>query len=298
MATTWTSIGPAGHFYECPRWHDGSWWVSDFYADELVNLAADGEVIGTISVPGHPGGTGWLSDGTMLVGSMLHKLLFTVRDGALEEYADLSALSPGRLNDLVISDRDIVYAGNFGFDLMSGGDVESTVLIAVGPDREPRVVADDVCFPNGMSITADGSTLIVGETFAARHSAYDIADDGSLSGRRTWYRDPVDAPTGPLGEVLAGLTYAPDGCAIDENDELWVADALNGTIVHLSEAGGLLETLELPDGLNAYACGFGGLDGDVLLATCAPSFAEHERVDTRDSVLFQTTTTVRGSGRR
>lgn len=103
MKNDWNRIGPAGHFYECPRWHDGTWWVSDFYADQLVNLTTDGAVLGTVSVPGHPGGSGWLPGGTMLVASQLEKKLFTVGADALEVYADLSDLAPGPLNDMLVS---------------------------------------------------------------------------------------------------------------------------------------------------------------------------------------------------
>lgn len=169
---------------------------------------------------------------------------------------------------------------------MGGGDVESTVLIAVGPDRVPHVAADGVMFPNGMAITGDGSTLIVGESFAARHTAYDLGPGGCLSNPRTWYRDPVDVLSGPAPEVLAAIPYAPDGCAIDENDDLWVADALHSRILHLSAHGDFVKEIKLPEEVNPYACAFGGDDGRRLLATCAPSFIEDERVTARESVLM------------
>ncbi len=45
-------------------------------------------------------------------------------------------------------------------------------------------MANELAFPNGMVITPDNRTLVVAESFAARLTAFDIADDGTLSNRR------------------------------------------------------------------------------------------------------------------
>ncbi len=74
-------------------------------------------------------------------------------------------------------------------------------LALVRPDGSVEVAATGMAFPNGSVITADGSTLIVGESFGAGYVAFDIAADASLSNRRVWASVP-------------GM--APDGCALDE----------------------------------------------------------------------------------
>ena len=54
-----------------------------------------------------------------------------------------------------------------------------------------------------MVVTADGSTLVVAESYATRLTAFTIADDGSLGDRRVW-AELGDATLGdPL--FLAGL---------------------------------------------------------------------------------------------
>ena len=45
-------------------------------------------------------------------------------------------------------------------------------------------------------ITPDGRTLIVGESFGARLTAFDIAEDGSLSNRRVWAQLEKAMPDG------------------------------------------------------------------------------------------------------
>ena len=49
---------------------------------------------------------------------------------------------------------------------------------------ETERVAEDLEFPNGTVITPDGKTLIVGESWGARLTAFDLQPDGSLSNRR------------------------------------------------------------------------------------------------------------------
>ena len=60
------------------------------------------------------------------------------------------------------------------------------MLLAVDLDGSHRVAADDMAFPNGMVITPDGSTLIVGESFGGRLTAFTIGADGALGDRRVW----------------------------------------------------------------------------------------------------------------
>ena len=56
----------------------------------------------------------------------------------------------------------------------------------VDPDGTISVAADDLRFPNGTVITPDGATLIVGESYGGALTAFDVAADGTLSGRREW----------------------------------------------------------------------------------------------------------------
>ena len=55
--------------------------------------------------------------------------------------------------------------------------------VLVRPDGDAAVAAADLDFPHGSVITPDGSTLIVGETFGARLTAFDVRSDGTLAGR-------------------------------------------------------------------------------------------------------------------
>ena len=57
-------------FTECPRWHDGRLYFSDFYTQRVLAVALDGTVETIAEVPGQPSGLGFLPDGRMLIVSM------------------------------------------------------------------------------------------------------------------------------------------------------------------------------------------------------------------------------------
>lgn len=285
---TWQQLGPSGAFYECPRWRDERWWVSDFYADRVVTVTPDGAADVVVELgEDHPGGLGWLPDGTLLVVAMLARQVLRVEsDGATSVHADLTELCAGPANDMVVTADGTAYVGSFGFDLNGGEDYRPADLIRVSPEGDASVAARDLAFPNGSVVADGGRTLVVGETFASRHTAFTIADDGALVDRRIWAQVAPEAPIGPLAEMVGTIGYAPDGCALAADGSLWVADSLHGRCVRVDETGEILEQLDLPAGLSAFAC---GLDGSgTLLVTAAPDFAPDARRAARESVLLTT----------
>ena len=54
-------------FFECPRWHDGRLWLSDFYPHQVIACDLQGRVEKIADVPGQPSGLGWLPDGRLLI---------------------------------------------------------------------------------------------------------------------------------------------------------------------------------------------------------------------------------------
>ena len=279
-------------YFEGPRWHDGRVWVSDFYTFQVLSARADGsDVRVEAEVPGQPSGLGWLPDGRLLIVSMRdHLLLRREQDGTLAVHADLSAHAKGHLNDMVVDGRGRAWVGSFGFDLMGGGELRTAPLVRVDPDGGTTVVAEDLYFPNGAVIIEE--TLVVAETLGNRVSAFDLRPDGSLSARRDWARfGPVPAGKG-VDEVLGQLVVAPDGIAADAEGAIWAADAGGGRAVRIREGEGIVD--EVAAGTGCFACVLGGEDGHTLFLCTAPSFAEHERRDTRDARLLATRVDVPG----
>jgi sugar lactone lactonase YvrE len=273
-------------FLECPRWHDGRLWVSDLYTSRVLSVDADASVRTEAELPGQPAGLGWLADGRLLIVSMRdRRLLRREPDGSLVEHADLSALTGGHLNDMLVDPAGRAYVGNFGFDLMGGGPLRAANLVRADPEGTTTVVAEDLLFPNGMALLDEGRTLVVAESLANRLSAFTVATDGQLSDRRGWARFGDPPHTDRIPEVLASVAVVPDGICAAPNGTVWVADAHNRRALRVAEGGRILAEVSTGE-LNVYACALGGPGLDTLFLCVAPSFLEHERRDSREAALL------------
>jgi sugar lactone lactonase YvrE len=242
-------------FGEGPRWHEGALWLSDMHDHRVLRILADGQRQTVCEVPGWPSGLGWLPNGDLLVVSMTDRRVLRLRDGRLDVHADLSALASFHCNDMVVDASGRAYVGNFGFDLHAREAPKAAELILVEADGRARIVADDLQFPNGTVITPDGRTLIVGESWGARLTAFDIAVDGSLDNRRVW----AEQPGGAL----------PDGICLDSGGGIWLASPSTNECLRQVEGGEVTHRVMVKQG--AFACMLGGADGRTLFILTAAS---------------------------
>jgi sugar lactone lactonase YvrE len=238
---------------ESPRWHDGRLWLADWGAGTILAVdPADGDAEVMAEVPGMPVCFDWLPDGELLVVEGRRGLLLRVeRDGTRSTHADLTALAAPPWNDVVVDGRGNAYVGGTGFDF-PGAEFRPGTVAVVAPDGAMRQVADGVAFPNGVAVTADGATLILAESYGRRLTAWDIEEDGGLSGRRVW---------ADLGDGV------PDGICIDADGAVWYADVPNRRCVRVREGGEVLATVEVDRG--CFACMLGGADGTTLFVVAA-----------------------------
>jgi sugar lactone lactonase YvrE len=235
-------------FPECPRWHDGELWLSEKRAGRVLAVTPEGAVRTVVEVPGGPGGLGWTPNGELLVLDMTARALLRLAGGALETVADLTGLTVGRCNDMIVDAHGRAYVGHFGYDLLGGAPPALATLVLVGADGVATTVADDLHFPNGCALTPDGATLLVAESAAGRITAFTVEGDGSLSGRRVF-------------AALDGVV--PDGIALDAAGALWVSDPVGCALVRVEPGGAVTDRVSTaPAG--AFACALGGDDGRTL----------------------------------
>jgi sugar lactone lactonase YvrE len=242
-------------FGEGPRWHEGRLYLSDMHDHRVLAIGEDATPETVVMVDHWPSGLGWTPSGDLLVVSMTDRRLLRYDGKRLSSVADLSALASFHCNDMVVDRLGRAYIGNFGFDLHSRSTFKSAELIRVDPDGSARVVADDMAFPNGTIITPDARTLVVGESYGGRLTAFDIAADGALSGRRVW----AQLPQGTV----------PDGICLDAANGIWVASPTTRECVRVEEGGRITHRVGLEDG--AFACMLGGADRRTLFILTASS---------------------------
>lgn len=230
-------------FPESPRWHDGRVWACNWGAGEVlaVTPAGEREVMARVAPQTIPFSIDWLPDGRLLVvDGPRQKLLRQDRDGTLEPLADLSGLGAGPFNELVVTAAGSIY--------VNGG---SGSIVCVHTDGTIREVAAELKWPNGMALLAEERILVVADSHAEQLIAFDVDDDGTLSGRRIW----------------AELEHAPDGICADADGALWVASVPGQHCIRVAEGGEVLNTVTADRG--CFACMLGGADGRTLFIGAA-----------------------------
>ncbi len=274
-----TTLVDGRYFCEGPRWHEGRFWFSDFYAHEICSVGLDGDVRTEVTVGDErPSGLGWLPDGRLLYVAMLSRsVMRREHDGNVVVHADLSDLATFHCNDMLVDDAGRAYVGNFGFDLDTAmGEVGAEGLLAgiaddrsaytavlarVDPDGAVSIAADDLAFPNGVVTLDGGRTMVVAQTLGLELTAFDVAADGTLSNRRVW-------------ASLAEPFVVPDGTSADADGGVWVANALGNEAVRVEEGGAI--TRRVITSQSTFACAIGGPDGRHLLCCTAGSSLAHE----------------------
>lgn len=275
-----------GKYFEGARWHDGAWYVSDLYTQHVVRVTSDGTAKDVAFVPNQPSGLGWLPDGSLLVVSMKdQRVLRQSADGVLHEHADLTPHTIGYANDMVVDKLGRAYVGTFGFNLFIGEKPAPGAISRVDPDGTVTVVAVGLRFPNGMAVTEDNRTLIVSESFGARMTAFTITDDGALIDQHVWGQVGTAPPFDSM-DTITQTDFGPDGCALDAEGHLWVADFMFQRVVRVAPGGAIVDEVKAPEGLGVYSCALGGVDGRTLLLCTAPNFAEEVCKATNDATLY------------
>jgi sugar lactone lactonase YvrE len=263
MSETRTLLGGL-RFPEDPRWRDGKLWFSDMHAGRVMTLDANGHAETVLALDDEPSGLGWLPDGRLLVVSMHQRKVLRRDPSGLVVHADLGGVARFHANDMVVDVSGRAYVGNFGFDLNGGEKPHAANLALVHPDGRVEVAAEDLMFPNGAVLTPNGDTLIVGESFAGRLTAFDVAEDGSLSNRRVWAQ---------LDKAI------PDGICLDAEGAIWVASPGSKGVLRVKEGGAVVQRIAVEH--QAYACMLGGSDRRTLYICTA---AHHDPAKTGDQL--------------
>lgn len=267
-------------FPEGPRWHEGRLWFSDMHGHVVVALdPATGEAETIVEVPRCPSGLGWMPDGTLLVVSMEDRSVLRFDGSSLSLHADLSPWATFHCNDMVVDAVGRAYVGNFGFDLHGRAEMVPATMVRVDPDGTASPAATDLLFPNGTVITDDGATLVVGESYGARLTAFDVADDGALSNRRVW------------AQLEGGAV--PDGICLDAEGAIWLASPTTNEVIRVAEGGEVLR--RIPCDRGAFACMLD--DAGALYVCTANDSAPDEAVAQRSGRIERHDVGVPRAGR-
>jgi len=232
-------------FTESPRWHNGKLWFLDIHDKRIKTVDLSGSVATVQELPFLPNAFGLTPEGTFVVGDAFQRRIHRMEGTVLKQVADISNITQFCLSDGIVDAKGRLYVGDIGYNFVdpAAKPVETCVIVLVRPDGRASVVADRLFFPNGMVITPDGRTLIVGETLGHRLTAFDIQEDGSLGNRRVWAQLPS--------------SVSPDGICLDVEGGVWCANPEGeDSVVRVREGGEITDRIRVAT--HAYAVMLGG----------------------------------------
>jgi sugar lactone lactonase YvrE len=236
-------------FPEGPRWHDNRFWFSDIHSHRVHTLTSDGTLDTVVELDDRPSGLGFLPDGDLLVVSMLDRVLLRVgSDTKPVLHSDLSHLTSGFINDMIVDSRGRAYVGS-----RNGGPPGTDSVILVHPDGGSEVVVQSITSPNGTVVTPDGSSLILAQTHVGRLTRYTVAADGTLS-----------APE--LFAELKGVHF--DGICLDEGGMIWSGGGQG--LIRVAPGGHVARDIAIGhEPFNVVACVMGGQERRTMLLAMA-----------------------------
>lgn len=215
----------------CCDGEGGDLFVVDWAMGVVRRVTPEGRVTDFIDTGGMPAGAYCGPDGHLYVCDTGRKQVLDIaRDGlirvAASSYQGKPFLGP---NDCVSHANGVLYFSDaHGFQpLRSCGSV-----YLLRPDGRLELFAEGFAFPSGLSISADGAHLFLSETFARRIHRFTLDERGHAREQRVF------------AELDGGI--GPNGLALDEDENLYVAHFGKGVVAVLDPAGQMLA--ELPTG--------------------------------------------------
>ena len=208
-----------------------------------------------------------------MVGDAFQRRIYRSAGTSLQQVEDISNLTNFCLSDGIVDGKGRLYVGDIGYNFFdpAAKPVETCVIVPVGTDGRASVVADKLFVPNGMVITPDGRTFIVGETIGNRLTAFDIQEDGSLGNRRVWAELPP--------------SVGPDGICLDAEGGVWCANPEGeDSVVRVCEGGEITDRIKVDT--HAYAVMLGGPERKHLFI-CASGSHDPAEIQRNSSASFQ-----------
>ena len=244
-------------------WHpveEALYWI-DFYGPLLHRQKqAQGPVETWTIEQGETMGSLVFADKGRLVLAVDHGLhLFDTGNGTMRFFAD----PKGGNIDLAYNDGKVDRAGRYWLGTYDVAETQPRGLFyRVAPDGTAQVADKGFVICNGPTFSPDNRKLYFSDTVARRILCYDLARDGTLSNRQTFFTFPADD----------GM---PDGLTVDSAGNVWCALYGGGKVVRIDARGRLECSLPLPAAYVTSLC-LGGPGLKTLYVTTGRNPAADE----------------------
>lgn len=221
-------------FLEGPNFdRDGHLWSVDYKGGNIVEVV-DGVCRVVANTGGMPNGSRFHPDGRLFIADARRGLLiFDPRDRSITVRAATVASKP------IVGANDLVFdkAGGLYMTVVAGASAlhpsGMVLYLRPGERSQPQVVADGLAFPNGLTLSPDGTRLYVGLYAEKTILVLPPAD-----------RAPPYLTCWVFARTEGGI--GPDGMMADARGRLWWANFGDGAISVAGATGRLIGRIALP----------------------------------------------------
>ena len=211
--------------------HDGNAYVSH---DKFITRVTPSGEAAVWAETGSPNGHKVLADGTHLVCDRLGSVFHLDRDGKVlgEASAECEGEPLRTPNDICL---DTPHQGFYFTDPGGSREKPAGTLHYVDSNGKTHLAAGELFYPNGIVLRPGGKTLLVGESMRNRIVEFDVLAPGKLGPPKVFAELPTKGPN--------QLDNKPDGMALDENGNLYVAHYGMGQVQVLDPSGTLIRRI-------------------------------------------------------
>lgn len=240
---------------EGPLWvgsRQALYWI-DIRQDMLLRYRPDADRTDRLALPARPTSLAEHAAGHLLVS---YKKGFGAVDFGLDRTWEIGVtgvnFASEDFNDSACDPMGRLWIGTRDPSPTPGARVGK--LYRMGAEGRVRCMDEGFVISNGRAWSPDARTFYHTDSVPGRIDAYDFDPaGGSIANRRTF----LD---------YAGKGFRPDGCTVDADGCLWVAEADAGRVARYDARARLLQTIELPVRKPSSVM-FGGSDLRTLFVT-------------------------------
>jgi xylono-1,5-lactonase len=244
---------------------DGSLYFSDVTGGGVYQRSTDGEITTVVPKRRGVGGIVVHADGGIVISG---RNICHVKDGETRMIFDDPDV-PG-FNDIGTDNDGRILAGSVRSDPFGTERIPGE-LWRIAPDGSATTLYDDVSLCNGLGFSPDGATLYHSDSGRRQILAHDVSSGGAVSNRRVFATTAVGAP---------------DGLAVDEAGNVWVASYGGGCAIAYDDGGNETERVAVP-ATAVTSLTFAGRDLYIVTADNAED-------PSRNGTIFRTTVDVPG----
>jgi sugar lactone lactonase YvrE len=211
---------------ESPAWLNDRVWWTDPASRRLLSATVNGD-LQSLAMPSSVWSLAATPDG--LVGALDDRFCAISKSGEVTAGPAATLDAGCRLNDMTVDATGGLWVGMMHRGVLA---TRGALFHARSMRAEPTRVASGLGVPNGIKLSADGSTLYVVDTL-----------------ERTLLSYPVDG--GKLGEPVIvsdflGLPGKPDGMTLAADGTFWVAMWGGSCVVQLAADGAFIRKVSVP----------------------------------------------------